>query len=610
VYSSTYNSAFLTVGQTALSSDGLKFALAGQEGGLLIFQGLTSSNKASSINQPFTDFGSSSSSFGYNKYGGIAWSYDGSALLVAPNTGLNLWYVTIPSNCYTGSCKISSMSAITTSPNLPASASGSTGTWTSCAALTDNNYMACTQYGGYTYFSTDQGVSWLKLGTKSTYIKQIAMYYGSGSGQACLAGISTYGSPYLMTNANGKSATEWVSQNIGNYYYGYGYNDVAVSSCSNIYATAASAANDNNILSTSGTFSEVNSALTYTFNEAEDDSLDTTDYAWTWGSLSSTTETSYASITASSDSVYIYTAYTDSKIRTSSDGGSSWNTVSDLSKANWGAISCSSSGQYVSAVNSDGQIYTSSDYGTSWTSATLVDTDSFISAAISNDGSTVLVGGNNGLYLSSNTGNSFARVDTDGFISSNSTYGFSVVMSDNGKHLFAASGFGGMIVSSDYGASWDYYASDRVFASIAYANSVLYAVSVQDGVYTSSDKGETWSIIDNAPKQQDWKAIAVSSDGMFIAAASTYDRISVSDDGGDTWGTIGDGDMWTSLAFVSDGKVLLAASQGKTSLNQAIYSDSTAKSLRGSSGKKSGNKKTGSKKEGAKKSNKKSGNKL
>ena len=61
--------------------------------------------------------------------------------------------------------------------------------------------------------------------------------------------------------------------------------------------------------------------------------------------------------------------------------------------------------------------------------------------------------------------------------------------------------------------------------------------------------------------------------------------------GGATWGTIGDGDIWTDLVFVSDGKVLLATSEGQTRINKAVYSDSSSSSK----SKKSSSKKSSSK---------------
>jgi len=71
--------------------------------------------------------------------------------------------------------------------------------------------------------------------------------------------------------------------------------------------------------------------------------------------------------------------------------------------------------------------------------------------------------------------------------------------------------------------------------------------------------------------------------------------------GGATWGTIGEGDIWTDLVFVSDGKVLLATSEGKNSIDQAVYSDPSSSSKSSSSdSKKSSGKKSSSKKSSSK----------
>ena len=231
---SAFNSAFATVGASAVSSDGLKYAFAGQQGGLVIVEAYYDKYNTKTISNVwsrFNDVGSPSTSTTKNKYGGLAWSSDGAYLLVAPNNGLSLWYVTVPVACFRSTpCYLDTLTK-TTSPSLPASESGTTGTWTSCVADSTKNYMACTQYGGYTYYSTNKGVSWSKVGTKTTFIKTLAMY-STSSGKACIAGVSTYGSPYLMTNTDGQSTTEWVTQTIGNTNFGKGFYDVCLfSSC-------------------------------------------------------------------------------------------------------------------------------------------------------------------------------------------------------------------------------------------------------------------------------------------------------------------------------------------------------------------------------------------
>ena len=301
---------------------------------------------------------------------------------------------------------------------------------------------------------------------------------------------------------------------------------MTVTSCSNIYATAIGGDTDNNILVTSGTFSETDSTTT------EDSVIaDTTDYNWTWGSLSTTTETAYSAIAASSDSIYIYAASTNSTIGVSSDGGNSWTTASGPGTADWSDISCSSNGQYITVVSFAGDIWTSTDFGATWNSDILIEQDTLISVAVSDDGATVFLGGNNGAYLSIDSGGGYTEVPTSDYINSSLTYGFKVAGSSDGSVLIAASAFGGILSSNDTGETWAFFDSNTTFSSVKYANGIVYAASTEDGLYSSTDNGATWTMFDAAPQEEEWKTIAVSSDGTFIAAAASFELISVSDDG-------------------------------------------------------------------------------
>ena len=151
--------------------------------------------------------------------------------------------------------------------------------------------------------------------------------------------------------------------------------------------------------------------------------------------------------------------------------------------------------------------------------------------AVSGDGSTVFLGGNNGAYLSVDSGAGYFTIQTSNYINSSSTYGFQVAASSDGAVLIAASAFGGVLSSNDTGETWAfYYTNNRTFSSVKYANGVVYAASTQDGLYSSTDLGATWTMFDAAPQDEDWKTIAISPDGTFTAAAALFEFISVSDD--------------------------------------------------------------------------------
>ena len=212
------------------------------------------------------------------------------------------------------------------------------------------------------------------------------------------------------------------------------------------------------------------------------------------------------------------------------------------------------------------------------------------------DGEVVLVGGYDGVYLSTDSGSSFSSVDLDDLYDTSSTAGFNVAMSSDASHLFAASVMGGVLTSTDKGKTWTQVNSDTTFWSSIASNSdssVLIASSPSSSLYASYDYGETWTAFDDTGTNAwSWSYVDISADGQVMVGGSAKSAVWVSVDGGSSWATTGDVDMWTSVSLTSDGKTIVGSSAGISSMVKATYSanESSTKKHKKSSKKSSGGK--------------------
>jgi uncharacterized protein YjdB len=146
----------------------------------------------------------------------------------------------------------------------------------------------------------------------------------------------------------------------------------------------------------------------------------------------------------------------------------------------------------------------------------------------------------------------------------------SIAISKDGNFI-AASSSDGVYTSSDRGVSWTVQSATTSLNLInlsmssdgalmaAYDGDLMAPVVVNGYIYTSSDKGISWSKRASAGGRA-WSDIAVSADGSFIAACVKGSYIFTSSDGGVDWtaqttlGVL----SWTSLAVSSDGSCLYA----------------------------------------------------
>ena len=199
----------------------------------------------------------------------------------------------------------------------------------------------------------------------------------------------------------------------------------------------------------------------------------------------------------------------------------------------------------------------------SWISSTpsiaTVDTSGLVTA-VSPGSTTITVLTEDGSYTST------CAVTVDSFqfkrkLSAGKNYWTSVVASEDGNFL-AASSDSGIYSSSDRGATWTAQSATTSlgFSGLAMSKSVgLMAACGSSYIYTSKDKGASWTKCGFAG-QHSWTELAVSSDGGLIAAAQNGGYILTSSDAGSSWTarTAAGSGNWACIGLSANGSVVLA----------------------------------------------------
>lgn len=218
----------------------------------------------------------------------------------------------------------------------------------------------------------------------------------------------------------------------------------------------------------------------------------------------------YESVSVSRDGQRIVAAVQNGPIYVSANGGQSW-TVGTIGSPGgtltgwWRGIDSSANGMVVVAVDHNGPAYRSADGGLTWSPLNVTlggagVTDRWYRLAMSDDGNVIAVVGNsvggptagNGIYVSRDSGASWTRP-----VSLVADYS-AVAMSPDGRII-------GVTVSDPN------------------PNESPDTVARASGrVLRSTDGGVTFGALTMPSTDTDWRAIAMSSDGNKLAAATGY----------------------------------------------------------------------------------------
>jgi photosystem II stability/assembly factor-like uncharacterized protein len=272
--------------------------------------------------------------------------------------------------------------------------------------------------------------------------------------------------------------------------------------------------------------------------------------------------------------------------------------TSSTASSYWLTVASSADGKKLMAITSGAKPLFSTNSGSTWNSYPSWP-DGYLSAAISADGTKLLVPSltSRYLYFSTNMGNTWLQT------SAPQNYWQSVACTPDGTKLFAGIENGGVWISPDSGSTWDQTSlpnadwlslatsadgrkivastGSQIYAStnagyrwqqliIASGNSV--ATSADGGVlvvtgngstYISTNFGNTWatSVINGSSAGgATGNSIAISADGKYVAITGINSKIYTSTNSGVTWVTDNVPSGWYGIASSADGLRLVAIS--------------------------------------------------
>lgn len=124
--------------------------------------------------------------------------------------------------------------------------------------------------------------------------------------------------------------------------------------------------------------------------------------------------------------------------------------------------------------------------------------------------------------------------------------------------LIGAINGGRLQLSKDFGTTWSERENSRNWQAVAVSTNGMKLAAVAFGgqIYVSGDSGDTWAPREN---NRNWTAIACSADGTQLAAAVYGGLIYTSADGGVSWTPRESSRAWASIASSADGGTIAAA---------------------------------------------------
>jgi hypothetical protein len=204
----------------------------------------------------------------------------------------------------------------------------------------------------------------------------------------------------------------------------------------------------------------------------------------------------------------------------STNSGSTWNDLNYISKY----VLITPDGKKLIILNSfpNQELLASTNWGVTWSDAPLPSAPHAVTGplAVSGDGTTIVSAGTHGIYISTNSGQSWVESMVAGDGSWNS-----VTCSADGSRMAAAANPGdqGIFLSTNGGAIWTetdngsavaWQIASSVNGRRLIASPASY--SVAPGLYVSSDSGFTWTAVMSG----NYGSLACSQDGTRLVAVT------------------------------------------------------------------------------------------
>jgi photosystem II stability/assembly factor-like uncharacterized protein len=227
------------------------------------------------------------------------------------------------------------------------------------------------------------------------------------------------------------------------------------------------------------------------------------------------------------DDSYIFAGTISDGVQRSSDNGATW-TEKLSGFLGFGAMCKSGNKVFASASN---YTYATIDHGETWSNIQPLEGATIFSYYC--EGDTIIAGGRNKIYRSTDNGNTFTTIDL--------TFTFSIVniyaITAFGSTLFAATSYDGVYKSTDNGTTW-FSANEGMGPKDARAltitnSSTLIAGTHYVGMYRSTDLGLSWNkSVAGFPAGSNILSLLVNESSVF---AGTRDGVYRTDDNGDNW---------------------------------------------------------------------------
>jgi len=262
------------------------------------------------------------------------------------------------------------------------------------------------------------------------------------------------------------------------------------------------------------------------------------------------------SLTVAGESIY---AGTGSGLFVSTNQGETWSSLGLLNSI---VYTVAIHGAYIFA-GTDGSAYRSGDNGETWVpiNSGFIYHEYVYSFAMVGD--QLFVGTYNGVYVSSDDGQNWSGTN-DG-LTETEVHSLYTCVDAKGETILLAGVNGGIFTSKDEGKNWQqtysgWYGNTYVYGFAASANGIggtnVYAATADHGVLLSTDYGISWALADQGLNYGNVNTM--SEDENVLFAGTSGDGVFSSSDGGNTWTSSGlEGGYVASMAF--NGSALLAA---------------------------------------------------
>lgn len=257
------------------------------------------------------------------------------------------------------------------------------------------------------------------------------------------------------------------------------------------------------------------------------------------------------------------------KIFRSVDGGMTWTRINTYMYAGfiW-SLKVSSTGTIFAGTEQG--LYKSTDNGTTWILTSLVGKD-VRSITIDATGKLYAATWGFGIYKSIDNGLTWTQIN-NGL----NSFAINSIVINPSQHLFIGGIGSGVSKSTDYGMTWNCtnIGYNYVWSLAVTTNGVLYAGTYGSGVYRSIDNGASWSQVNNGLLGQFIYSIIVDA-GNNVYVSSWENGVFVSSNGGDSWMNSGmSGRGVSSLLLNPASNVLFAGtSDGKIYSNNNPFTD-------------------------------------